>query len=124
MKIERAIKILDDGKRIFCFSCGQIDQNIALDMGIAALKEKAERENPRPLTLDELREMDGVPFYVQMTDVLDNSVWVPTVWPAISDTVSGVDVAIWAGQENSYLKFRDYGKTWIAYRHKPKEGRG
>lgn len=36
----------------------------ALTMAIDALQEKAEREDPKPLTIEELRQMDGEPVWV------------------------------------------------------------
>lgn len=33
--------------------------NAALNLAIAALREQEERENPQPLTLDELRQIDA-----------------------------------------------------------------
>ena len=47
MTIKRAIKILDNAKHLFHFSCAEIDQNIAMDMAIAALK-KQEPAAPLP----------------------------------------------------------------------------
>ncbi len=38
--------------------------NEALEMAIDALRAQQERENPKPLTLDELRQMDGEPVWV------------------------------------------------------------
>ena len=35
----------------------------ALSMAVAALREQEERENPKPLTLDELRKMDWEPVW-------------------------------------------------------------
>ena len=32
-------------------------------IALSAINEKQERENPKPLTLDELREMDGEPVW-------------------------------------------------------------
>lgn len=37
----------------------------ALSMAIAALREREEPENPKPLTLDELRQMDGQPVWIR-----------------------------------------------------------
>ena len=88
----------------------------AVCAGIAALREKAKREDPCPLSLEELREMDDVPFYVMVYDPER-----VIIFPAISDNFKDEDVAIWCGDEQSFLNFKDYGKTWIAYRHKPKE---
>lgn len=36
----------------------------ALKIAIQALEETQERENPQPLTLDELRQMDGEPVWL------------------------------------------------------------
>ncbi len=92
------------------------------ELAAAALREKAEREDPKPLTFVELLQMDDVPFYVRMVDPLDETEWNPHYYPAIYDNVGDVDVAIWCGSERDYLPFDEYGKTWLAYRHKPKEG--
>lgn len=45
----------------------------ALTLAISALREQEERENPNPLTLDELRQMDGELAYFQFDDVAFNS---------------------------------------------------
>lgn len=39
-------------------------QQEAVDVAISALREKAECENPQPLTLEELRGMGGEPVYL------------------------------------------------------------
>ena len=69
-----------------------------------------------PLTLDELREMDGDPVYV-----------VPKDKPAHCGGWCGVTV--WKCDRYSYVSllrdadsgwgFEEYGKTWIAYRRPP-----
>ena len=97
----------------------------ALDMAIAALQEKAERENPAPLTIEELRLMDGEPVWV--TDLSEPAV---SVYCTIDvcmrfkeDRVNDKhSEAMVPGDGFSYYLFDKYGKTWIAYRHKPKEG--
>ena len=73
-----------------------------------------------PLTLEELREMDGDPVYV-----------VPKDKPAHCGGWCGVTV--WKCDRYSYVSllrdadsgwgFEEYGKTWIAYR-RPPEGEG
>lgn len=65
-------------------------------------RKKQERDNPKPLTLEELREIDGV-------------VWV--CYP---------QVTFWTLTDKmccTRYKFSsaDYGKTWLAYRNKPTE---
>lgn len=75
----------------------------AYTMAIDALKEKAERENPAPLTMEELVQMDGVP------------VWIKDKYS------SGYEFSEDAADYFEGRNPKEYGKTWIAYRHKPKE---
>lgn len=67
-----------------------------------------------PLTADELREMDGEPVWVELTE--------PTVgkksgWALVYNDGSGAAVQRWT----SPLWYNEYGKTWIAYRFKKEE---
>lgn len=79
---------------------------------------KAERENPQLLTLEELRGMDGEWVWVISSDPdLTVSGWAyiaasqaHTLWEYKPDRLLG----------NVKLDFEDYGKTWLAYRSKPK----
>lgn len=95
-------------------------------MAISALREQEERENPRPLTLAELREMaqrcegvyvahvDGSPVFRgkrYCAAVLDFS-------PAFGSNTLHVH-AIYG--DRLTLWEDDYGKTWLAYRSKPKD---
>ena len=63
-----------------------------------------------PLTLDELRKMDGEPVWVQSPGVQEYGRWA---------IVEGV------GENCLFLHddftCHDYGKTWLAYRQKPEE---
>lgn len=84
------------------------------EVAISALRAQQERENPKPLTLDELRQMDGEPVWMQPNSPPKCGKWA---------IVAGVDTEY--GEKTLYLEgdftCRDYGKTWLAYRHKPKE---
>ena len=83
----------------------------ALDMAISALRKQdvADKDvgNNEPLTLDELRKMDGEPVWVQSPGVPEYGRWA---------IVEGV------GENCLFLHddftCHDYGKTWLAYRHK------
>ena len=81
-------------------------------MAIDALREKAERENPQPLTLEELRQYERLPVFLVIEN-LNVKIWV---------------IIDFSGDErtrfsNGFRLSNDvYGITWIAYRHKPKEG--
>gem|GEM_PF-1846632 len=103
-----------------CEECGHINSidnsyvekdeiknfNYDLLTAIQALQEKLERENPQPLGLEELRKMDGEPVWIEIIGKPDLNCW------GYHDE-DGV---------NGYTRFTsddDYGKTWLAYRHKP-----
>lgn len=53
----------------------------ALDMAVDALLEKAEREDPTPLTIEELKQMHGEPVWLAdekrwaIIDVADSGMW-------------------------------------------------
>ena len=84
----------------------------ALDMAIKALEDVPDKDVGRnePLTLDELRKMDGEPVWVQSPGVPEYGRWA---------IVEGV------GENCLFLHddftCHDYGKTWLAYRQKPEE---
>ena len=85
----------------------------ALSMAAAALREREERENPKPLTLDELREMDGEPVWLMGDDkfyIVNNDFRLP--WGKREPC--GVDM--W-GAGTSLSLLAECG----LYRHKPKE---
>ena len=87
----------------------------AVDMAISALRQQDHfrevTKKVEPLTLDELRQMDGEPVWVQSPGVPEYGRWA---------IVEGV------GENCLFLHddftCHDYGKTWLAYRQKPEEG--
>ena len=85
----------------------------ALDIAIKALEDVPDKDAGKnePLTLDELRQMDGEPVWVQSPGVPEYGRWA---------IVEGV------GENCLFLHddftCHEYGKTWIAYRRKPEEG--
>ena len=87
----------------------------ALDMAISALRQQDHfrevTKKVEPLTLDELRQMDVEPVWVQSPDVPEYGRWA---------IIEGV------GENCLFLHddftCHDYGKTWLAYRQKPEEG--
>ena len=84
----------------------------ALDMAVKALEDVPDKDvgKNEPLTLDELRKMDGEPVWVQSPGVPEYGRWA---------IVEGV------GENCLFLHddftCHDYGKTWLAYRQKPEE---
>ena len=83
----------------------------ALDAVVKALEEVTDKDvgNNEPLTLDELRKMDGEPIYIVYGDVA----W----WDIVSFSVQ--DWLYLVREEE--LRYSRYGE-WLAYRQKPEEG--
>jgi len=115
------VKTESCGRYIGCWDCGGRTEKFetdyagsAHDKAISAWNRRAEPEN-NPLTLEELRQMDGEPVWVDTINrsdpyhgycvIDDNAAWMP-----------GVEYWAW--------RFSDYGKTWLAYRTKPERSEG
>lgn len=88
-------------------------------IALSALREKLERENPKPLTLDEMNALDHEPIYVLHT----GGKWTMNGWhiaTASSYQNHGrCDLEIDNG--NTTIDTQNYGKTWLAYCQKPEE---
>lgn len=82
--------------------------------GLATLRAQQERENPKPLTRDELRGMVGEPVYISN---MGESFGLLGGW-AVIEEISDNLVSIQGG---GWFTFRGYGQTWLAYRYKPQE---
>ena len=113
LTLDDAIAHLDDtlsdtGRKWSCESCRM--EHVQLRAWLAELREIKQERNT-PLTLDELRQMDGEPVWVQSPGVPEYGRWA---------IVEGV------GENCLFLRddftCHDYGKTWLAYRQKPEEG--
>jgi len=90
------------------------DVGIAMSAGIVALREQAERDNPKPLSLEELREMDGEPVWVEKLDNSQLSGW---------HVVDGSgDDAFLVAKDRWRIPVDCLGNYRIAYRYKPREG--
>ena len=86
----------------------------ALDMAIAALREQETVTNRNePLTLDELRRMEGQPVYI-----VENTEY----WAIVNSFDQAGVYLLSYGNPDDYGYFGLYGKTWLAYRQKPEEG--
>lgn len=82
-------------------------------LAIAALREKAEREDPNPLTLEELRQMDGEPVYVTVPGKPHRSKWCIVDLTHPQPGLRGIEYSC-----SIYLTDTNAVKV---YRHKPKE---
>ena len=65
MTIEEAIKAMQNIDLMLSVTESEHE---AARMAISALRAQAERENPQPLTMKELRRMDGQPVWVTFLD--------------------------------------------------------
>ena len=83
------------------------------------IDELLERCAPNePLTLDELREMDGEPVWVKCLKP-DKYTYPPVGWRILETAITG-NFGVWNG--DCALIERDYGTDWLAYRRPPEGG--
>ena len=90
----------------------------ALDMAISALREQdvadKDVDNNEPLTLDELRKMDGEPVWVEFQDGSGGC------WGLVHITM--FNHVVFANGLYCTVGKPYFGKTWMTYRRKPEEG--
>lgn len=84
-----------------------------LRWAIALLKTHPDAQPNEPLTLEELREMDGQPVWTH-SDIFPCDCG----WRVIKRIVVDSDVEFTDGWS---FGFDGYGKNWLAYRRPPKE---
>lgn len=113
MTLEEAIKAIQNIDLVLSVTESEHE---AARMAISALRAQQERENPQPLTLEEVKEHitkghpnDIKPLYVDFKPTIPidyTSRWRDAY--NLSRLIAG------RGDE--------YGKTWLAYRQKPEDG--
>ena len=107
---------------VSCGVCGVETPRIARTRkeAIAAWNSRAEPES-KPLTLDEMNALNHAPIYILHMD--GHGKWSMNGWhiaTASSYRNHGrCDLEIDNG--NTIIDMQNYGKTWLAYRAKPKE---
>ena len=116
MTIDEAIKAMQNIDLVLSVTDSEHE---AARMAISALRAQQERENPQPLTLEDLRGMDGEWVWAISSDPdLTVSAWAYIV-ASQAHTLCEYKPDRLLG--NVQLDFENYGKTWLAYRSKPKE---
>lgn len=85
----------------------------AIDIAIKALKRE-EAKCDVPLTLEQLRKMDGKPVWVDFTG---SKIEQEPGW-FILKYMQGQEAHL-VGKVNTYRAYEYYGKTWIAYAYHP-----
>ena len=121
MTIEEAIKWMQEEKASFerapdlngcpMTECWQKAIDV-YEMAISALRQQEQQPNA-PLTLDELRKMEGQPVYI-----VENTEY----WAIVNRFDQAGVYLLSYGNPDDYGYFGLYGKTWLAYRQKPEEG--
>lgn len=92
---------------------GTEDTLDALDAAISALRDRIAHQNPQPLTLEELREMDGEPVWIEFFSKTSRTgKW--NGWAIVDNRFETQEF-----MEMHHLKFSFYGKSWKAYRRPP-----
>lgn len=113
MTVEEAVRELNVIK--YCEVDGR-KQIEAIDIAVAALQEE---KIGGPLTLEQLRGMDGQPVFCEWLlpedRAAENGKWFIVT---IGDK-TGLEIKRPADYGNYFLKTEDYGKTWLAYAYPP-----
>ncbi len=76
------------------------------------------RQN-EPLTIEQLREMDGEPVWCKWLLPEDRAIEQGKWFIVISGDKAGLEIKRPAEYRVSFCKIDDYGKTWLAYRLLP-----
>lgn len=105
MTIDEAIKAMQNIDLVLSVTESEHE---AARMAISALRAQAERENPQPLTLEELRRMDGEVVYIPESEEYFGGMGIVSV-----SQERVVDVGV---PKFGYWLFREYGEGWRAYR--------
>ena len=89
----------------------------ALDMAISAIRQQEHfrevTKKVEPLTLDELREMDGEPVYC--VEITGREEWLFRRDGGFADMYGEFT-------SDDFMSWDNYGKLWWCYRQKPEEG--
>ena len=72
-----------------------------------------------PLTIEQLREMDGEPVWCKWLLPEDNAIERGKWFIVISGDKAGLEIKRPAEYGCHFCKIDDYGKTWLAYRRPP-----
>lgn len=123
MNIEEIIRSLEDHACLLDqmrHVQGQDDEKGFADTlreAAALLKTNQESKRNEPLTLKELRKMEGQPVWTVTKGISDPGRWELVIGAECEDRLEMAD-----GAEGNYeIETDSYGKTWLAYRRPPKE---
>ena len=117
MTNEEAIKILEYPVKKWSMEWDEREDGLsyyeALDMAISALRQQETVTNRNePLTLDELRKMDGEPVYC--VEITGREEWLFRRDGGFADMYGEFT-------SDDFMVWDNYGKLWWCYRQKPEE---
>lgn len=114
LSIEEQKRVWADNEVVYCLQPDKrdINTNKFIEMMVIALKKQYERDNHQPLTLAELKQMEGEPAWV--ISLITNKGW----WELLN--IQGGSIAC----RDGLRVFANYGNTWVAYAYEPKEEQG
>ena len=116
MTREEAIRQLD-GADIAVLNRDFFKFNQAIIMAISALRQQETVTNRNglnaPLTLDELRKMDGEPVY--SVEITGREEWLFRRDDGFADMYGEFT-------SDDFMSWDNYGKLWLCYRQKPEDG--
>ena len=121
MTNEEAIKILEYPVKKWSMEWDEREDGLsyyeALDMAISALRQQETVINRNglnePLTLDELRQMNGEPVY--SVEITGREEWLFRRDGGFADMYGEFT-------SDDFMVWDNYGKLWWCYRQKPEEG--
>ena len=117
MTREEAISVLERVAHTESKWPGTEDTLDALDMAISALRQQDHfrevTKKVEPLTLDELRKMDGEPVYC--VEITGREEWLFRRDGGFADMYGEFT-------SDDFMSWDNYGKLWWCYRQKPEEG--
>ena len=121
MTREEAIKILEYPVKKWSMEWDEREDGLsyyeALDMAISALREQEHfrdlTKKVEPLTLDELRKMDGEPVYC--VEITGREEWLFRRDGGFADMYGECT-------SDDFMVFDNYGILWWCYSQKPEEG--
>ena len=120
MNREEAIKILEYPVKKWSMEWDEREDGLsyyeALDMAISALRQQDVPDKDvgknEPLTLDELRKMDGEPVYC--VEITGREEWLFRRDSGFADMYGEFT-------SDDFIVWDNYGKLWCCYRQKPEE---
>ena len=120
MTREEAIKILEYPVKKWSMEWDEREDGLsyyeALDMAISALRQQEHfrdlTKKVEPLTLDELRKMDGEPVYC--VEITGREEWLFRRDGGFADMYGEFT-------SDDFMVWDNYGKLWWCYRQKPEE---